>query len=183
MPKILSQRFFKRPTEIVAKNLLGKFLIRKIGGKEIAVKITELEIYDGFNDLASHASHGKTKRNEIMFEDGGYFYVYLVYGMHWMINIVTSEKGYPSAILLRCGEVSPKLQTTDYKLSADLNGPGKLSKFLKVDKSFNGKMAAPENELWFEDRGVKIENFRKTPRIGIHYAGLVWSKKKWRFVV
>ncbi|HTW96464.1 MAG TPA: DNA-3-methyladenine glycosylase, partial [Candidatus Methylomirabilis sp.] len=102
MPKkILKEKFFTRPTLLVARDLLGKFLVRKIGKKEVAVMITEVEAYDGPKDLASHASRGMTDRNAIMFGAGGYFYVYLCYGMYEMLNIVTGPKNYPAAILLR----------------------------------------------------------------------------------
>jgi DNA-3-methyladenine glycosylase len=173
---VISEKFFKRPAQRVAGDLLGKFLIRKVGNKNLVVKITELEIYDGFEDKAGHASRGETPRNKIMFEEGGYFYIYLIYGIYWMINIVVGKKNHPSAILLRGGEVKEK----DKKLLID--GPGKLSKFLKIDKKFNEKKAVPETGLWFEDRGERVKNHRKTARIGVHYAGPVWSKKKWRLV-
>lgn len=192
MSKVLSQEFFQRPTEKVAIDLLGKVLVRRIGRKQIAVKITELEIYDGFEDRASHAFRDKTKRNKIMFEEGGRFYIYLCYGMHWMINIVVGKKDYPSAILIRGGEIVSNLKADistspagKQNLKTNLNGPGKLSGFLKIDKKLNERKAIPKNKLWFEDRGFKIPKNRtqRTPRIGIHYAGPIWSKKKWRFVV
>jgi DNA-3-methyladenine glycosylase len=185
--KILLQKFFTRPTLQVAHDLLGKFLVRKIPlsrgvaaprgrgvlrkKSEVAVMITEVEAYDGPKDKASHASRGMTDRNAIMFGVGGYFYVYLCYGMYEMLNIVTGKKDYPSAILLRGAGSS--------------DGPGKLTKFLKVDRRFNKKLAVKKTGLWFEDRGVKITNkmIKRTPRIGVAYAGPVWSKKKYRFVL
>ena len=118
MSKILTQGFFKRPAQEVAEDLLGKIIVRRIGKKRLAVRITELEIYDGFKDLASHASKGQTPRNKIMFAEGGYFYIYLVYGMYYMINITTGEKNYPSAILLRGGTIVSKLKNLPtYKLN------------------------------------------------------------------
>lgn len=192
MAKVLSQEFFQRPTEKVAIDLLGKVLVRRIGRKKIAVKITELEIYDGFEDRASHASRGKTPRNKIMFEEGGRFYIYLCYGMHWMINIVVGKKDYPSAILIRGGEIVSNLKADistspagKQNLKTNLNGPGKLSEFLKVDKKFNEKKAENKTGLCFEDWGFKIpkNKVKRTPRVGVHYAGLIWSKKKWRFIV
>src|SRR3954469_11003653 len=101
MKKVLSNTFFDRDTATVAQELLGTFLVRKIGRKEIAAMITETEAYDGPHDLASHASKGKTQRTEIMFGHPGNFYIYLVYGMHEMLNIVTREHGYPAAVLIR----------------------------------------------------------------------------------
>lgn len=184
MSKILTRSFFKRPTQEVAKDLLGKVLIRQVGNKRLAVRITELEIYDGFHDLASHASRGETPRNKIMFEEGGYFYIYLVYGMYWMINITTGEKNYPSAILIRGGEVVRGPARLNFA-EQNLGGPGKLSKFLQADKKFNGKLAQPQNGLWFEDGDSSKSKIKilKTPRIGVNYAGPIWSKKKWRFLI
>lgn len=175
MGKILGQKFFDRDTKIVAKELLGKFLIRKIGKKEIAVMITETEAYDGFKDKASHASKGKTQRTEVMFGDPGIFYIYLCYGMYHMLNIITREKNYPAAVLVRGVK-----NETHY-----LNGPGKLTKFLSVNKNLNQKPAGKLSQLWFEDRGIKVSKsqIKETPRIGVSYAGPEWSKKKLRFLL
>jgi len=171
MRKILTQKFFDRDTKVVATDLLGKFIVRKIRGKEVSVMITETEAYDGPKDLASHASKGMTKRTEVMFGHPGIFYIYLCYGMYYMLNVVTGKKDYPAAVLIRGVEGK--------------NGPGKLTKFLKIDNKFNKKLAIPKNNLWLEDRGVKIpeNNIKKTPRIGVDYAGPIWSKKKFRFLV
>ncbi len=170
MKKVLKQSFFCRPTLKVAEDLLGKYLVRRVRNKEIALKINEVEAYDGFEDRASHAHKGRTRRTEIMFGDAGYFYIYLVYGMHYMINIVTHKKDYPAAILIRGAGM--------------YDGPGKLSKFLNVDKKMNSRKADKKSGLWFEDRGVKIpkKSIGKTPRIGVGYAGPVWSRKKYRFI-
>jgi DNA-3-methyladenine glycosylase len=183
MKKILTSDFFNRPTLEVAKDLLGKYLVRKIivdnqGKKvqtetEISLQINEVEAYDGFKDMASHAHHGITKRNEIMFGKAGHFYIYFVYGMHEMLNVVTGPVGYPAAILIRgAGEII---------------GPAKLTKFLQIERSLNGKKAIPENGLWFEDKGEVMgkldrREIIKLPRIGIAYAGTVWGSKLYRFV-
>ncbi len=152
-----------------AKNLLGKFLVRRIGKKEIALMITEVEAYDGFNDKASHASKGKTERNKIMFGKAGNWYVYFTYGMHWILNIVTGPKDYPAAVLIR---------GTD-----KINGPARITKYLKVDGKFNGKFADKKTGLWIKDRGVKIKSseIKSAKRIGVDYAGKYWSSRKWRF--
>lgn len=170
MHKILKPSFFKKyPTTQIAKNLLGKFLVRKIGSKKIEGKIIEVEVYDGLKDKGSHASRGKTKRNYVMFGKAGCWYVYLNYGMHWMLNIVTQKENYPAAILIRAID--------------KIKGPGKLTKFLKINKSLNGKIALPTSGLWIEDRGIKIKasQIKKGPRIGIDYAGKYWSKRHLRF--
>ncbi|MBI2626024.1 MAG: DNA-3-methyladenine glycosylase, partial [Candidatus Nealsonbacteria bacterium] len=97
----LQRSFFLRPTLLVSKELLGKYLVRKIGRKILVGKITETEAYDGFKDKASHASRGNTERNKVMFDEGGRWYVYFTYGMHWMLNIVTGPQKYPAAVLIR----------------------------------------------------------------------------------
>jgi len=168
---ILRKKFFNRPTAVVARELLGKYLVRKIRNREVALKITEVEAYDGLKDKASHASRGKTERNTPMFGPAGRFYVYFVYGIHWMLNIVTGKKGFPAAILIRS--------------TAEISGPARLTKILRIGKSFNGKPALSKSGLWFENRGEIIHRgeIKKTPRIGVAYAGPVWSKKPYRFVL
>lgn len=171
MRKILKPDFFNRPTLKVAEDLLGKFLVRKIGSKEISSMITEVEAYDGFNDKASHASRGRTLRNEVMFGEAGRWYIYFIYGMYWMLNIVTGPKNYPAAILIRG--------------VADAKTPGKLTRYFEVDKSFNGKTASKATCLWVEDRGIKInlKNILKTKRIGVTYAGTYWASRHHRFLL
>ncbi len=169
---VLSQDFFHRPTLDISHDLLGKFLVRKKGNQCLRGQVTEVEAYVGMEDKACHAAKGKTERNKVMFEEGGIWYVYLVYGMYWMLNIVTEEKDFPAAILIR-GVKTEK---------AHFNGPGKLTRFLKIDNKFNGKQALPEVGLWFEDQGVKVssKHIRQGKRIGIGYAGQ-WQHKPWRF--
>ena len=164
-PKILPLKFFQRSALEVAPDLLGKYLV--LGNKRLM--ITEVEAYHGHDDKASHASRGKTKRNEVMFGKGGVWYVYLCYGMYWMLNIVTSDKDYPSAVLIRGVE--------------GFDGPGKLTKHFKINKSFNNEPADKKTRLYIEDRNVKhlVFNIKTASRVGVAYAGPVWSKKKWRF--
>src|SRR3989344_5697076 len=128
MKKILGEQFFERSTLAVAKELLGKYLVRRVRGKEVSGMITETEAYDGFHDKASHASRGKTPRNAPMFGPAGCWYVYFTYGMHWMLNIVTREKGYPAAVLIRG--------------VGDISGPARVTKRLKIDKKLNGMSAS-----------------------------------------
>lgn len=175
--KILSKKFFNRPTLIVAEDLLGKYLVRRIERKTARYLITEVEAYDGFKDKASHASRGMTKRNAPMFGEAGIWYVYFTYGVHYMLNIVTGPKDYPAAILIRGVD--------------SISGPARITKKLKIDKRFNNKIALPKTGLWIaaptkSERaspkntflGGKIKNL---PRIGVAYAGPIWSEKKWRF--
>ncbi len=171
MRKVLGPDFFNRPAVKVAKDLIGMHLVRKVNGEIIADKITEAEAYVGPHDLACHAAKGRTKRTEVMFCEGGTLYVYFVYGMHWMLNVVTGEKDYPAAVLIRGTE--------------KWSGPGRLTRAFSIDKILNGAPANKRTGLWFEDRGrdVSPRNISATPRIGVNYAGPVWAKKPYRFVL
>jgi len=170
MGKMLKPEFFNRPTLKVAQDLLGKYLVRKMGNKEIALMIVEVEAYDGPRDLASHASKGKTARTEVMFGEPGVLYIYFIYGMYNMLNIVAGPAEYPAAILIRGVE--------------GINGPGKLTRELQIDRSLNNKKMAKVNGLWLEDRGVVIptNKIKRTPRIGVGYAG-AWKDKLYRFIL
>jgi DNA-3-methyladenine glycosylase len=168
--KKLPIKFFKDKTLKVAPKLLGKFLVRKIGAEIIREKITEVEAYIGPHDLASHSSKGRTLRTEVMHGKAGTIYVYFIYGMYWMLNIVTEEKDFGSAILIR--------STQSYK------GPGRLTRALKIDKSLNGKMLGEESGLWIEgSEEIKNKNILRTPRIGVTYAGETWANKPYRFLI
>lgn len=169
MRKILKKDFWQRPALAVAKELVGKYLVRKEGDRETALMIIEVEAYDGPEDKASHASRGKTLRNEPMFRSGGCFYVYLCYGMYEMLNFVTGPEDYPAAILVRGVE------------GAD--GPGKLTKRLGIGRDFNGHKIEKASGLWVEDRGVEISSrkIKRLPRVGVDYAGEVWKNKPYRF--
>lgn len=171
MGKILPKEFFNRKTALVAKELLGKSLIRKQGGGITSYTITEVEAYIGPHDLASHSSKGRTTRTEIMYMDPGTIYVYLIYGMHYMLNIVTEEKGYPAAILIRGIE--------------GVAGPGKVAKQLSIDKRLNGIQLSKKAGVWIEDTGNTLspKDIQATPRIGVAYAGDIWAHKKLRFIL
>ncbi|MEK9180500.1 MAG: DNA-3-methyladenine glycosylase [Patescibacteria group bacterium] len=191
MNKSLNQKFFNRPALKIAKELLGKFLVRrrprksassqrKSASRVAAIMITETEAYIGPHDLASHASRGRTPRTEVMFGEAGRFYVYFTYGMHWMLNVVTDKKDYPSAVLIRAGVAQS--QISDVRGQRSISGPAKLTKFLKIGKRFNGKIASRQTGLWFEDRDMKIKSsqIKRGPRIGVDYAK-EWAKKKYNF--
>jgi len=156
----------------VAKELLGKYLVRKIGNKIIREKITETEAYVGPHDLACKSSRGKTEGNKIMYEEAGTIYVYFTYGMHWMLNIVTEEKDFPSAVLIRGTEVT--------------SGPARLTKALSIDKKLNGLKLGEKSGLWIEEN-LKTKNSKlkisKTPRIGIDSSGPIWANKPYRFIL
>lgn len=179
MKKVLDKKFFNRPTLVIARGLLGKYLVRRWRGRNLALMITEVEAYDGTRDKASHASRGRTPRTRIMFGEAGNFYVYFTYGMHWLVNIVTGPGDYPAAVLIRAGTYR------DWKTGEEvsINGPARLAKFLKITGAQNGKSAVRENGLWFESRGVTMrrKNIVARKRIGVDYAGPIWSNKKWNF--
>jgi DNA-3-methyladenine glycosylase len=170
--KILPHSFFDRKTLRVAEKLLGQYLARKVGKKIIREKIAEVEAYVGPHDLACHSSRGRTPRCEPMFAEAGTIYIYFTYGMHWMLNIVTEGKDFPAAVLIRGTE--------------HVSGPARLTRYLKIDKSLNGKKLGRASGLWIEKANKtpearKLRIFR-TPRIGVAYAR-EWAKKPYRFVL
>lgn len=168
VPKSLKKSFFNQPTLVIAQNLLGRQLLRRMpDGSLIKGIITEVEAYVGPEDKASHASRGRTKRTEIMFGPAGYWYVYLIYGMYYCLNIVTEKKDYPAAVLIRAVK--------------GISGPGRVCRYFAVDKSFNGKPSSTISGLWIADSGLAIaeKNINYGPRIGVDYAG-EWKDKPWR---
>jgi len=167
---VLDTSFFACPTLTVAHDLLGKELVRYVNKKTISGTITEVEAYIGPQDKACHAHKGLTPRTEVMFGPAGHWYVYLIYGMYWMLNIVTGKEGHPSAVLIRG--------------VGDLSGPGILTREMKINKKLNEKPADESSGLWIEDRGVKVPSSKilRTPRIGVSYAG-EWADKPYRFVI
>lgn len=192
MYKKLKRNFFTQPTLKVAKDLLGKYIIHKVGGKKIIGKIVETEVYIGQQDKASHAylplhlrksgcEGKKTKRNEAEYLIGGHIYIYLVYGMYWQLNISTYKEGKPECVLIRA--VEPILVKSNIEKLA--NGPGKLCRFLKISGKNYGLDVCKSDKIWLEDRGEKIKpaQIKAAPRVGIDYAGPYWSKIKWRFYI
>lgn len=168
--RILDCDFFHRDRLIVAKELAGKLIVRKLpSGETVKVRIAETEAYGGEEDKACHASKGRTPRTEILYGRAGIIYVYLCYGMHWLMNIITGEEGHPEGVLLRAGE-------------GKLNGPAKLTKAIGVDKSFNGQSICGNEEIRIEDDGKSFE-ITAAPRVGIDYAGEEWKNKPWRFII
>lgn len=175
MCKRLKRSFYTQETLKVARELLGKYIVRKVGRKTVEGKIIETEAYIGPRDRASHAFGGKiTKRNKAEYLIGGHIYIYLVYGMYWQLNISTHLAGKPECVLIRALD---KGKMTD--------GPGKVCRYLKLNKSFYGEDLTRSRRIWLEDRGVKIRpaDILATARIGIDYAGPYWSKRKWRFML
>lgn len=160
--------FFKREVTKIAPELLGKILVRKFkDGRVRKFLITETEAYRGRDDKACHAHKGLTKRTEVMFREGGLVYVYLIYGMYWLLNIVTGNENDASAVLIRGVQ--------------NISGPGRVGKVLQLDKTFYGEDLSTSKRIWIEDSTINTE-FKAVPRVGIDYAGEPWISKPWRFI-
>lgn len=172
----LSRDFYQRKTLDVAKELLGCFLVRKMGRKIIRARITEVEAYIGEDDLACHASKGRTQRTEIMYGAAGHAYVYLVYGMYHCLNMVTEAKEFPAAVLIRAVEV----EGVAHK---ETNGPGKLCRFLHIDRTLNGWDITRGEKLWIESGKLRNnETIMAAERVGIDYAQYC-KEYLWRFTL
>lgn len=188
--EILSEQFYNRYVVDVARDLLGRHLVRILNGQRISGIIIETEAYDGKQDLACHARVGKTNRNAVMFGPPGHAYVYFTYGMHWCLNVVTGAIDYPAAVLLRAiepveGLVCIAENRKQVQRKNWTNGPAKLTQALQINRLQNGvKLTSQESGLWIE-RGEKIpENLIKTsPRIGINNTPEPWKSMPWRFFV
>jgi DNA-3-methyladenine glycosylase len=164
--------FYQRDVLVVAKDLLGQLIVRNIDGEVKNAIITETEAYRGEEDLACHARFGRTKRTQMLYDRAGLVYVYLIYGMYWLINVVTGDEDQPQAVLLR-GIYDQDNQT-------QITGSGKVGRWLKVDKSFYGEDLVASNRIWFETRVGEKPKVESKERVGVDYAG-EWAKKKWRF--
>jgi len=163
----LGRDFFSRDVLTVAPEFIGKILVRRDGSILDRYTIIEAEAYRGEEDEASHARFGRTARNSVMYGRGGLVYVYLIYGMYWMLNVVTGPEEIPQAILIR-------------GLSGH-GGPGILTRALGIDRSFYGEDLVTSDRLWMEDSSFHPPVVRK-PRVGITYAGEPWKSTTWRFM-
>jgi DNA-3-methyladenine glycosylase len=169
---IKAKEFAAGETVAIARGLLGKFLARRRDDGTVDTRmITEVEAYVGEEDLACHARAGRTARTAPLYEEGGIWYVYLCYGIHEMLNLVAGPRDSPAAILIRGVE--------------GLHGPGRVTKAFNIDRTLNRQPAAPESGLWIEDHDFNVRRswVQATPRIGIDYAGEIWARKPWRFVL
>ena len=167
---VLGPDFFNRAADTVARNLLGKVLVREQADTRNYYIITETEAYLGAHDLASHSARGRTARTEVMFGPPGTLYVYLVYGLHWMLNVVTGARGHPAAVLIRS--------------AGPFSGPGRLARGLQISGALNGVQGQPSAGLWFEDAPTATSfRIHAGPRIGVEFAGTVWSRRKLRFLL
>jgi DNA-3-methyladenine glycosylase len=171
----LPRSFYDRDTVTVARELLGKLLVHRVSDVELTGRIVEVEAYIGAHDLASHSSRGLTERTKVMFGQPGRAYVYLIYGVHHCMNVVTEREGNGAAVLIRAIEPVQNI-------SMRTNGPGLLCRAMQIDKRLNGHdllsedffVASPEDKTPF---GIV-----KRPRIGVDYAG-VWARRHLRFYI
>lgn len=167
MKNPLPADFYLRDVLEVAPALLGKLLVRRFDdGSVKCYRITETEAYRGQEDLACHASKGRTPRTEVMFGRGGSVYVYLIYGQYWLLNLVSGAEGDASAVLIRGIE--------------GFSGPGRVGRELRLDKSFYGENLITSERIWVED-ATSVVSIQTSKRIGVDYAGEDWGSKLWRF--
>jgi len=185
----LNREFFKRKTEIVARELLGKLLIHEKDERKYKGIIVETEAYIGPHDKACHASKGKTERTKVMFKDAGTWYVYMIYGFYYCLNIVTENKDYPSAVLIRAvepkGGIEFMMKNREKKNIHNLtNGPGKLCQAFGIDKDNNDSSAVDSSSTLYVYKGIDVpENkVKRTKRIGVDYAK-EWKDKLLRFYI
>lgn len=181
----LSAMFYNRPTLDVAHELLGKTLVRAWQGHTLRAKIVEVEAYIGEQDSACHASKGRTPRTEVMFGTAGRAYVYLVYGMHHMLNIVTEADGFPAAVLIRAVEplagAEAMAALRGHPPKNLTNGPARLCQALGITRSQNGLDITASGNLWIEDApAVPPSDIAAGPRIGIGYASPADQRAPWR---
>ena len=174
----LDRAIFNRPTLSVARHLLGKFIVRRDRGRQLAAMITEVEAYRGPRDRASHTFGGRrTARVEPLYAEGGTAYVHLVYGMHWLLNFSTAGAGNPEGVLIRGVLTAGSAQRTL------VSGPGRVTSYLCVDRRLDRIDATQSMRMWIEDRDVRVPVRRVMtgPRVGIDYAGAYWAARPWRF--
>lgn len=163
----LTREFYTRDVLEVAPDLIGKNLIINFPEETYAsYTINEVEAYRGEEDLACHAARGRTARTEVLYHAGGKLYVYFIYGMYWMLNVVTGIEDFPQAVLIRG--------------VGSFNGPGKLTRALGIDRSFYGEDLTISDRIWVEDSGIHPE-IKTSPRIGVEYSGEIWKSMMWRF--
>ena len=166
---MLGQEFFDRDTVEVARSLVGKYLVRRYGGVTLAARITETECYFGEEDTACHAHRGKTPRTEVMYAAGGVAYVYLCYGIHALLNVVTGPANHPQAVLIRGVEGA--------------NGPGRVTRALSITLADNRKRLCEGEGIWIEADGTPPPCFECLPRVGIDYAAVEDRERLWRYRV
>jgi len=190
MPNRLKESFFSRDTVQVARDLIGKRLVRLEGNQRISGIILETEAYRGEEDLACHCRVGRTSRTEIMYGPAGRAYIYLIYGMYWLLNFVTETEGFPGAVLIRAiapGEgkeiIAQRRGNQPEKNWTD--GPGKICIALGINADFNGlNTCAPQAKIFIENgQSPDPEQIITVPRVGLESVPEPWRSIPWRFVV
>ena len=160
----LGYEFYHRPCLEVARDLVGKVLVHE--GKQL--RISETEVYCGESDTACHASKGRTKRTEVLYADAGTIYIYLCYGVHWLLNVITGDVEDPQGVLIRA--------------CVDAEGPGKLTKKLGITGALNRENAVTSDALWIGDDGFRC-GIETDKRVGIGYASREDQDRLWRFKI
>lgn len=185
----IEREFYMRDAVTVGKDILGKIIVKKTAdGRIMSGRITEVEAYMGTTDKASHSYGGRrTKRTEVMYKEGGYSYVFLIYGMYECFNVIAGREGDPQAVLIRGVEPLENKnlmwEKRKVKKERDIsNGPGKLTKALGITREDNGVDLVASENLWLEDDGYKVKDIIETTRIGIDYAEED-VLKPWRFYI
>jgi DNA-3-methyladenine glycosylase len=188
-----SREFFARDTLSVSRDLLGACLVRRLDGQRLSATIVECEAYIGQDDTACHASHGRTRRNQVMFGPPGYAYIYFTYGMHWMLNVVTEPEGFPAAVLLRalqplegthCMWDLRQAKGRPHNERELTSGPARLTQALAIEGTLNGTDLVAGHELWLEQGDTLADqDVERGPRIGIRYAAEKDRRAPWRFWV
>ena len=185
----IEREFYMRDAVTVGKDILGKIIVKKTAdGRIMSGRITEVEAYMGTTDKASHSYGGRrTKRTEVMYKEGGYSYVFLIYGMYECFNVTAGREGDPQAVLIRGVEPLENKnlmwEKRKVKKEKDIsNGPGKLTKALGITREDNGADLTEGENLWLEDDGYKVKDIIETTRIGIDYAEED-VLKPWRFYI
>lgn len=170
MPRALGKMFFSGSALEIAPALLGQFLCIRNGTTITRLRISETEAYDGPHDKACHGHRGLTRRTSVMFGPGGVWYVYLCYGVHWLLNVVTGPADYPAAVLIRG--------------AGSLSGPGRLTRHLGIDQRFNGLPATRTTGLWMESHPDPVSDAQITtsPRIGLSRHAAEYRDKPWRWL-
>ena len=171
------RKFYAQDSRIVARELLGKVVLRRNNKETMAGRIVETECYRGIDDAACHAARGRTARNDVMFGKPGVAYVYLIYGMHHCLNIVTEPAGFPAAVLIRALE--PVDAQSDF-LRQQLAGPGRLTTTFNITRALNGADIVTGDDLGIYDDGYRTKNITSGRRIGVEYAGTD-ALHPWRF--
>lgn len=185
MPRLL-RAFFARPTLTVAHGLLGQRLVKVEKGKRLAGIIIQVEAYIGEEDMACHASVGRTPRTEVMYSEPGHLYVYFTYGMHWMINVVTEREGFPAAVLLRAIAPTEGLEIMQRRRNRPnglTDGPAKIAQAFGIDRRWNGiDLCDPTSSLFIEIlKPMPAYSVRSAPRVGLGSTPEPWLSKAWNF--